>query len=413
MEKKLQCRIKIALIIMIFVTIPNKVLAQNWVKANGIDSTNVVSLLKMSHYLFAATDSLIYISDDGGNNWNPTPSQPELNHFIQSLYSYRDRIYVSTLGSGIFYSEDEGDSWHSLNSGLPSLKSIVGLTALGDSLYAGTGGNGIYVLSLLENSIWSPFNSGLFQMGTNHIAISGENLIASVGYYLFKRHRNAEEWSVLTLDESISQIHTFTTCVVGNYLYAGTDYGIYQSSVDAENWQKKDISQFPNANIVSITEHNNRLIAGISYAGYYVFSSDTEGSTWDIRAHEFSGLWTLAVFEDRIYAGRTDGLWYNDVHLWTNTDTSPEIPVSIQLQQNYPNPFNPSTTISFSVSQSSFVEIYLYDVMGRKTKTLINRYLTAGDHKVLLNADELPSGIYYYTLISEGQIISKAATLIK
>ncbi|MFZ4620639.1 MAG: T9SS type A sorting domain-containing protein [Bacteroidota bacterium] len=74
------------------------------------------------------------------------------------------------------------------------------------------------------------------------------------------------------------------------------------------------------------------------------------------------------------------------------------MPSGFALEQNYPNPFNPSTSIGFSVGSSSFVSMHLYDALGREIRSLVNQKLDAGTYSVTLNAKDLSSGVYYYTL---------------
>jgi hypothetical protein len=65
------------------------------------------------------------------------------------------------------------------------------------------------------------------------------------------------------------------------------------------------------------------------------------------------------------------------------------------LQQNYPNPFNPSTTIRFSIPHPTQVTLKIFDVLGREVTTLINKDLNPGEHSVVFNSRDLPSGIYF------------------
>ena len=74
------------------------------------------------------------------------------------------------------------------------------------------------------------------------------------------------------------------------------------------------------------------------------------------------------------------------------------VPQSITLSQNYPNPFNPETHISYTISQSDFVTLRIYDILGRDIYTLTNEYQPAGNYTVTVNADQLSSGIYFYKL---------------
>ncbi|MBN2011866.1 T9SS type A sorting domain-containing protein [candidate division KSB1 bacterium] len=71
---------------------------------------------------------------------------------------------------------------------------------------------------------------------------------------------------------------------------------------------------------------------------------------------------------------------------------------SYHLDQNYPNPFNPTTTINYAIAAPGNVTIELYNVVGQKVKTLVNKKQAAGQYNVTLNASDLTSGIYFYTI---------------
>jgi predicted extracellular nuclease len=74
------------------------------------------------------------------------------------------------------------------------------------------------------------------------------------------------------------------------------------------------------------------------------------------------------------------------------------IPGKFGLSQNYPNPFNPSTLISYSVPLGEFVTIKIYNLLGQEIKTLVNKYQNAGNYNVTFNANNLPTGIYFYQM---------------
>lgn len=68
------------------------------------------------------------------------------------------------------------------------------------------------------------------------------------------------------------------------------------------------------------------------------------------------------------------------------------------LHQNYPNPFNPSTKISWQSPVGSWQTLKVYDVIGNEVATLINEYREAGSYEIEFNANNLPSGMYFYKL---------------
>jgi len=74
---------------------------------------------------------------------------------------------------------------------------------------------------------------------------------------------------------------------------------------------------------------------------------------------------------------------------------------------NYPNPFHDKTNIYFENKISQNVEIKLYDLSGILVKKIMNEYRTAGQHKIVLDAGNLSSGIYFYRIKMESSIVSK------
>ncbi len=90
-----------------------------------------------------------------------------------------------------------------------------------------------------------------------------------------------------------------------------------------------------------------------------------------------------------------------------------ELPLSFALMQNYPNPFNPTTTINFTLANTSNVKLIVYNILGQKIATLIDTRLVAGAHTVLFDASKYSSGVYIYRLEAGDFRSSKKMVLIK
>ncbi len=91
-----------------------------------------------------------------------------------------------------------------------------------------------------------------------------------------------------------------------------------------------------------------------------------------------------------------------------------ELPDGFGLAQNFPNPFNPSTTITYDVAQTAHVTLDVFDVTGRKVATLVDGVRTASSYNVRWEAGNLPSGVYFYQLRADGQLIdAKKMLLVK
>lgn len=88
-------------------------------------------------------------------------------------------------------------------------------------------------------------------------------------------------------------------------------------------------------------------------------------------------------------------------------------PGAISLSQNYPNPFNPTTNIEFSLPTNTRVQLDVFNLLGQKVATLLDKPMSAGDHSTAFDASALNSGIYFYSLSTENGTVTKKMTLIK
>ncbi len=97
----------------------------------------------------------------------------------------------------------------------------------------------------------------------------------------------------------------------------------------------------------------------------------------------------------------------------TLVDIEEQVALSYDLKQNYPNPFNNSTRIEYTVQSPAEIELAVYNSLGEKMLTLKQGYHTPGNYHVLLNADQFPSGIYYYVLSGKDMTLSRKMILIR
>jgi hypothetical protein len=79
------------------------------------------------------------------------------------------------------------------------------------------------------------------------------------------------------------------------------------------------------------------------------------------------------------------------------------LPVGFALHQNHPNPFNPSTQIAFDIPKTAFVDLTVYNILGREVRKLVYGELPAGRHQITWdghdnNGGNIASGIYFYKI---------------
>lgn len=83
------------------------------------------------------------------------------------------------------------------------------------------------------------------------------------------------------------------------------------------------------------------------------------------------------------------------------------------LFQNYPNPFNSATIIKYQIANESNVKISLYNILGERLKILSDEYKSNGIHSLIFNSDDLPSGVYVYTLEINSLVLTKKLIILK
>ena len=114
---------------------------------------------------------------------------------------------------------------------------------------------------------------------------------------------------------------------------------------------------------------------------------------------------TLSISEYGTY-----GVFYNK--------NGRQIPMEYNLLQNYPNPFNPSTKIKFDLPEASRTTLTVFNVLGQKIKTVVNKRLEAGRHVYEWDGtsrygSKVASGVYFYQLISGSKRLVKKMVFVK
>lgn len=97
----------------------------------------------------------------------------------------------------------------------------------------------------------------------------------------------------------------------------------------------------------------------------------------------------------------------------TGITGDPVLPAAYSLSQNYPNPFNPTTSIKFSIPKSGNVSLKIYNAAGSEIESLLDGFLSAGSYNAQIDGTEWSSGVYFYTLKTDGFSETKKMILVK
>jgi ligand-binding sensor domain-containing protein len=346
----------------------NSMLSDNGVLALAVDGNNI----------WIGTGGGLGMFD--GTNWteyNESNSSLPDNSVRSLAIDDNDNIWIGTYEGGL--AKFDGINWtvyNTTNSGLPN-NEILALAADGSNIWIGTWG-----LVKFDGNIWTEYNESNSELPYNRI---------------------------------------FSLATDGNgNIWIGT-YGGGLANFDGTNWSvyQRSNSGLPDDLIVSLA------IDGINtWIGTWGGLAKFDGIDWKVYNTSNSGLpdnWVYGVAIDgsnNIWIGTGLGglAVYREGGVIINIEQEnniKKIPTEFSLSQNYPNPFNPSTTIRFALPRYSPVELKVFDIRGREVARLVDEELNPGEYKVIFEAKDLSSGIYFYRIITDEVSITKKMILLQ
>jgi len=158
--------------------------------------------------------------------------------------------------------------------------------------------------------------------------------------------------------------------------------------------------------------HKHSSDGGINWGADTRLTNDPANSTLPSTA--ISGTLVHSVWQD--YRDGNYEIYYKRNPTGNPFGINPintDIPTIFKLNQNYPNPFNPITKIRFQIPKSGVVNLEIYDALGRNISTLVNENLKPGVYEAEWNANNQPSGIYFYRIMTPDFSDVKKMVLIK
>jgi photosystem II stability/assembly factor-like uncharacterized protein len=191
---------------------------------------------------------------------------------------------------------------------------------------------------------------------------------------------------------------------------------LLKTNNSGKTWQQIPLVQYW-INDMFFRDSLQGLAAGYdtSRAGLILETSDG-GSSWRPVVEGLSSYLNALYYKDgTVWAVGSRGLILKteDWTTWINPYTNAQYPSHHKLYQNYPNPFNPSTTIEFTLPKSEYVDLKVYNILGKEVSTLVSKKLNQGNHIYTFDGKSLASGIYYYQLTAGDYREVKKMILLK
>lgn len=172
-------------------------------------------------------------------------------------------------------------------------------------------------------------------------------------------------------------------------------------------------SQNPSTSLLKLTTIKSNDSAGIPL-------NNNVWREFKFNLSQFAGQKIFIAWRYYMVINQSSGLWINidDVFIGNHSaigiqQISSELPAEFRLHQNFPNPFNPSTRIRFNIMSSSEAEMKVFDILGKEIRTIKYGRLAPGYYEIDFDAAGIPSGVYFYRLITGEFTDTKKMIIVK
>jgi photosystem II stability/assembly factor-like uncharacterized protein len=361
---------------------------------------------------FCAGDSgIILKTTNSGDNWitKITNTRRKLNsiHFVNDNTGY----CAGDTGM-VLKTVDCGENWISLNTKIPmGLNSIhfidnnTGITVGDNSTILRTTNGGInWMFQYVE--VFGDYSS--VQMVTSQICF------ASSSIEVYKSTNGGVNWFTLGAYPHTGGNDLYFLDSLNGYSCEGQSR-IRKTTNGGINWiLQNGGGGLRNLRSIYFSDINN----GIAVGDEGIITKTTNGGINWQRLQDFTNNYLTSVYFTDPNTGYITG-HYGTLLKTTNgglsfiSHTASTEISDYKLYQNYPNPFNPSTIIKYELPEKGHAVLKVFDITGKKITELVNATQPAGAYEVLFDAAALPSGIYFYSLITGKKTLSGRMVLVK
>ena len=433
-------------------------LGENWVQ-NTISSRIFIRCIENIDgliYGIAGTSypdytDVVIKSVNNGASWQELSSGFDTGG-LRCIAGNKYALFVGS-GYGLFKSTNKGNTWEKLLNGMPSNIVVSDLAVYDSTILFVNGQAGIYKSSDLGLN-WN-YYSVPESFSLSKIKISNDGKVTIAGNSQVNRlHQSSDlgkSWSIVStplFNAYVTDILFYEDKMAASL---SKDGGVIKSNGIDFNWYQC-VENLNNRDVNSLENVEGVLFAGTNGSGISLlvssdivpipFDKDTlQSNNLNVRWYKLPGIenYRVQLFEqDNLVFPKYDATLNDTIFSISNLDFKTNYswrvssvtkfwddafselipfyvgdPNTFTLYQNFPNPFNNTTVIKFDLPATSKVEIFLYDILGRQLRNILEDEMEIGTHKVNLTLNDFASGVYFYQIKAGSFIQTKKLMLLK
>ena len=348
-----------------------------------------ICMLESDHIWLTIGCVKIYATSNGGAAWNSKFFNLDVTSFINYLEMFNPDSGVAmgdskwgSSGAPVFLkTTDGGQSWRSVNN-----------MEIGGMAYT-------------QNTSFPTFDIGYHNPNN--------------GNAVYKTTNGGSSWFKTNYPESyMPRVVKFYDPDFGIV----SSSGIYITTDGLDTWSQNtqvptgdDIEFAPGNPAYVWLSHSNDIYAssdsGNTWVKQLTINGSADGYVRDIVFADSAYGWVLT--DKALFKTRNGGGWHTAVDV-----DEPGVPGTINLLQNFPNPFNSETEIRYSIVQTDYARIVIYDLLGKTITVLLNERKEPGNYSIKWNGcddmeNPVPSGVYVYSLQSGRSVQSRKLLLLR
>jgi len=390
--------------------------AQSWEIQNGFKKGLNANYFTDANTGYTVGDSgKIFKTTNAGDGWNQQQSGT-IQKLNSVYFTSRDTGYVVGDTAVILKTTNAGTNWLAQSSGLSGpYKDIFDIHFLNSNTGILGADSGKIIKTTNAGDNWNIKIVGVNNSISAVWFLNSQVGISSSTGGLYRSTNAGNNWFVQITGINVIGADIFFSDSL-NGLSLESINKSYKTTNGGVNWFQI-MNNGADAALYSVSSIDNSLSYACGGDGYIVKTTNG-GLNWT-RLPRITTNYLNSVYFTDPSTGYISGE-FGTLLKTTNggmtfiTKENSFIPNEFKLNQNYPNPFNPSTTISYKIQKSGLIQLKLFDIAGKEITSLIDQQQSPGEYKVLFDASAYPSGIYFYSLYSNGILLdSKKCLLIK